>query len=135
MAPCTPRTLVPGPQPTAALIATTDDADTLIPQLTARGWVPLGYPLPQTAQGQITIGADHLRLVVYGQALLDDLNPYAPDGWWAAIDQHHGQCLVVILPAVDIDLAADNAGEQIAALIGSRNSASASLPVKTPHTN
>jgi hypothetical protein len=70
-------------------------------------------------------------LVVADQALLDDLNPCAPDGWWAAVDQRQGRCLVVILRAEDVDLAADDAGEQIAALVGSDSSVSASLPVET----
>ena len=112
------KTLVPGPRPVAALMATTDEADVLVPQLVARGWVPFGDPLPLGAEGQIVMGADRLRLVVADQALLDDLNPYAPDGWWAAVDQRQGRCLMVILRAEDVDLAADDAGEQIAALVG-----------------
>jgi len=125
------KTLVPGPRPIAALMATTDEADVLLPQLAARGWVPFGDPLPLGAEGQIVIGADRLRLVVAGQALLDDLNPYAPDGWWAAVDERQGRCLVVILRAGDLDLSADDTGDQIAAIIGSDGSVSASLPVQT----
>lgn len=125
------KTLVPGRDPIPALMATTDEADVLVPQLTARGWVPLGDPLPPEVEGQIVIGADRLRLVVNDQALLDDLNPYAPDGWWAAVDQRKGRCLVVILRSEDVDLAADNAGDQIAALVGSGCSVCASLPVMT----
>ena len=82
------KTLVSGPRPVAALMATTDEADVVVPQLVARGWVPLGDPLPPHAEGQVVIGADRLRLVIDGQSLLDDLNPYAPDGWWADIDGH-----------------------------------------------
>ncbi|GAA3579918.1 hypothetical protein GCM10022197_41970 [Microlunatus spumicola] len=125
------KTLVPGPRPIAALVATTDEAEVLVPQLTARGWVPFGDPLPAEAAGQIVIGADRLRLVVDGQALLDDLNPYAPDGWWAAVDQGQGRCMVVILRSGQVDLAANDAGTQIAALIGSRSSVYASLPITT----
>ena len=125
------KTLVPGPRPVAALMATTNEADVLVPQLAARGWVPFGDPLKTAAEGQIVIGADRLRLVVAGQVLLDDLNPYAPDGWWTAVDQRQGRCLVVILRAGDVDLAADDAGEQLTALLGSNSSVSASLPVET----
>ena len=103
----------------------------LVPQLTARGWVPLGDPLPSEAEGQIVIGADRLRLVVDRQALLDDLNPYAPDGWWAAVDERKGRCLVVILGSGDVDLASEDTDEQLAALVGTGRAVYASLPVAT----
>jgi hypothetical protein len=61
----------------------------LLPQLSDRGWAPFGDPLPKSAAGQV-VGADRLRLVVDDQALLDDLNPYAPDGWWSAVDGMRG---------------------------------------------
>jgi hypothetical protein len=78
------------------------------------------------------IGADRLCLAVDGQALLDDLNPYAPDGWWAAVDRRKGRCsMVVILRSEDADLFADNAGDQIAAQMGSGCSMYAWLPIMT----
>ncbi|HEY0239388.1 MAG TPA: hypothetical protein VGC37_12135 [Friedmanniella sp.] len=103
----------------------------LLPQLTARGWVPLGDPLPPEVEGQIVIGADRLRLVIDGQALLDDLNPYAPDGWWAAVDGRESRCLVVIFRSGDVDLASQYTGQQLAALVGTGRAVSASLPVAT----
>lgn len=112
-------------------MATTDEADVLMPQLTTRGWVPLGDPLPTAVEGQIVIGADRLRLVVDGQALLDDLNPYAPDGWWAAVDGREGQCLVVIFRASDLDLGSEHTGQQLVALVGTGRAVYASLPVAT----
>ena len=90
------KTLIPGPNAVPALMATTDDADVLLPQLLDRGWAVFGEPLPQAAAGRLVVGSDRLQLVVDDQALLDDLNPYAPDGWWAAIDGTGGCCVVVI---------------------------------------
>lgn len=72
------KTLIPGPHPIPALMATTDDADTLMPQLTDRGWVPFGDPIPTAAAGQLVVEGGRLQLVVDDQALLDDLNPWAP---------------------------------------------------------
>jgi hypothetical protein len=129
------KTLIPGPHPIPALMATTADADTLMPQLTDRGWVRFGERLPAAAAGQVVIGADRLQLLVDGQALLDDLNPYAPDGWWSAVDTLHGRCVVVIVRNGDVDLAHHQAGEQLAALIGTGRAVSAALPVVTNLTD
>ncbi len=84
------KTLIPGPHPVPALMATTDDADTLMPQLLDRGWALFGEALPQAPAGRLLVGSDRLHLLVDDQALLDDLNPYAPDGWWAAVDGLQG---------------------------------------------
>lgn len=125
------KTLIPGPHPVPALMATTDDADVLVPQLLDRGWAPFGNPLPDQAVGRLVIGSDRLQLVVEDQALLDDLNPYAPDGWWAAVDALQGRCVVVIGRSGDVDLAHHESGEQLAALLGSRRALFAALPVVT----
>jgi len=39
------KILVPGPHPIPALMATTDEADVLVPQLLERGWVRFGDAL------------------------------------------------------------------------------------------
>lgn len=72
------KTLIPGPHPVPALMATTNDADVLLPQLLGRGWALFGEPLPQGAAGRLVVGADRLQLVIDDQALLDDLNPCTP---------------------------------------------------------
>ncbi|SEQ74657.1 hypothetical protein [Microlunatus flavus] len=125
------KTLVPGQHPIPALMATTDEADVLVPQLLQRGWVRFGEPLPSKSDGHLVIGSDRLRLVVDGQALLDDLTPWAPDGWWAAVDDRQGSCLVVIVRTDGVDLTADDVGSQLASLVGTSSSAYASLPVET----
>jgi hypothetical protein len=67
---------------------------------------------------------DRLQLVVDDQALLDDLNPYAADGWWSAVDGMQGRCVVVIVREGDVNLAHHEAGDhhevgdQLAALMG-----------------
>jgi hypothetical protein len=125
------KVLGPGRSTMPALMATTDEADVLLAQLIDRGWVRFGEQLPLQSAGRLVVGRDRLRLVVDGQALLDDLNPYAPHGWWAAVDQLQGRCLVVILQAGDVDLADADAGERIAALVGTGRAAAAILPVET----
>ena len=52
------KSLIPGPNPVRALMATTDDADTLIPQLLDRGWALFAEPPPEGAAGRLIIGAD-----------------------------------------------------------------------------
>jgi hypothetical protein len=41
-------------------MATTDDAGTLMSQLTDRGWVRFGDRLPAVAAGQVVVGVDRL---------------------------------------------------------------------------
>lgn len=103
----------------------------LVPQLLDRGWALFGEPPPTAAAGQLVVGSDRLQLIVDDQALLDDLNPYAPDGWWAAVDALEGRCVVVIARDGDVDLAHHDAGEQLAALMGSGRAVFAALPVVT----
>ncbi len=112
-------------------MATTDDADMLMPQLLDRGWAPFGDPLPAAAVGRLVVGSDRLQLVIDDQALLDDLNPYAPNGWWAAVDGLQGRCVVVIARDGDVALAHHQAGEQLAALMGAGRAVFAALPVET----
>ena len=125
------KTLIPGPTPLPALMATTDDADVLVPQLLDRAWVLFGEPLPAAPAGRVVVGSDRLQLVVDGQVLLDDLNPWAPDGWWTAVDGLQGRCVVVIARDGDVDLAHHDAGAQLAALMGSGRAVFAALPVDT----
>ena len=125
------KTLIPGPHPVPALMATTADPDILLPQLLDRGWALFGERPPAQAAGELVIGADRLQLVVDDQALLDDLNPYAPDGWWAAVDALQGRCVVVIAGNGDVDLAHHDAGTQLAALMGTGRAVFAALRVRT----
>jgi len=125
------KTLIPGPNAVPALMATTDDAEILLPQLLERGWARFGEPLPTASAGRLVVGSDRLQLVVDDQALLDDLNPYAPDGWWAAVDALQGKCVVVIARDGDVDLAHHDAGQQLAALMGTGRAVFAALSVAT----
>ena len=104
------KILVPGPHQVPALMATAADAAVLLPQLLERGWASLGSRLPSAAMGELLVGPDRLQLVVDGQALLDDLNPAAPDGWWQAVDRLGGYCVVVITTQGDVDLAHHDVG-------------------------
>ena len=101
-----------------------------MPHLLQRGWAGFGDPLPQLAAGRLQISQDRLQLIVDEQALLVDENPYAPDGWWAAVDQMQGRCVVVIVRDGDVDLTRPEAGEQLAALMGTGRAATAALPVE-----
>ena len=125
------KTLIPGPHPVPALMATTDDADTLIPQLLERSWALFGDPQFAAPAGRLVVGSDRLQLVVDDQTLLADVNPYAPDGWWTAVDGLQGRCIVVIARDNDVDLSHHQAGEQLAALMGTGRAVFAALPVDT----
>ena len=46
------------------------------------------------------------------------MNPYAPEGWWTAVDALRGRCVVVISRDGGVDLAHHDAGVQLAALMG-----------------
>lgn len=50
------KTLIPGPNPVPGLMATTDDADVLVPQLLDRSWALFGEPLPVGAAGRVVVG-------------------------------------------------------------------------------
>ena len=91
------KTLIPGTRPIPALMATTNQADTLWPQLLARGWVPFGNSL-RAATGELRIGVDRLQLMLDGHVVLDDdANPASPEGWWTAVDNLNGHCIVVVI--------------------------------------
>jgi hypothetical protein len=102
-----------------------------MPQLTVRGWARLGDPLPAAAAGELRIGTDRLQVVVDDQALLDDLNSASPDGWWSAVDALEGRCVVVLVRDGDVDLTNQQAGAQLAALMGTNRAVFAALPVVT----
>lgn len=127
------KTLVPGPPfASPSLIATTDEPDVLLPQLLACGWGRFGGPTPPAPSGQLVISPDRLQLIVQDQAVLDDFNPYSPPGWWAAVDQLGGQCVVVVVRDGDLDLHRPDAGDQLAALMDTDQAVFAVLPVVDP---
>jgi hypothetical protein len=72
------NTLIPGPHPVPALLAATDDADILLPQLLDRGWAFLGITIHRGggSAGAALVGCSWSSTT----RLLDDLNPYAGDG-------------------------------------------------------
>lgn len=113
-------------------MSTASDAAVLLPQLLDRGWALWGEPPPPAAAaGELIIGADRLQLVIDGQALLEDVNPAAPDGWWAAVDGMAGRCVVVVTRPEDVDLTHHEAGAQLVALMGTGRAVFAALPVVT----
>ena len=79
-------------------------------------------------QGITASQVDHLLV---DADLFDDLNPYAADGWWAAVDTVQGKCVVSIARDGDVDLAYHDASAQRAALIGTGRAVFAALPVQT----
>ena len=117
-----------------ALLATSSDATVLLPQLLDRGWALFGEQPPTAAAGVLFLGPEWLQLMVDGQALLDDVNPAAPDGWWAAVDGRGDRCVVVVTHETDVDLAHHDAGAQLVALLGIGRAVLAALPVVTDLT-
>ena len=86
------------------LIATTEQADVLLPRLRSRGWGRFGGAVPQASVGEVVISDARLQLVVDGEILLDDVNPPSPAGWWKAVDQFEGQCAVLVVRDGEVDL-------------------------------
>lgn len=125
------KTLVPGPPPVPGLVGTTHDATVLIPQLLGLGWAVFGDPPPHRPIGELIIGADRLRLVVAGQALLDDANPAGPAGWWPAVDSLDGRCVVIVCADHHVNLPSPTLGPQLTALMGTGQAVYAALPVRT----
>ena len=125
------KTLIPGPNPVPALMATTDELTVLLPQLLERGWALFGDPPPLDPAGEVVIDSDRLRLVLDGRALLDDRNPTAPDGWWAAVDQLGSRCAVILCDQADVDLVHHAVEGQLAALVDTARAVFAALPVTT----
>ena len=129
-----PESIRGGTRPIPALMATTNQADTLWPQLLARGWVPFGNSL-QAATGELCIGMDRLQLMLDGDVVLDDdANPASPEGWWTAVDNLNGHCVVVIIRGDTLDLRTPEAGGQLAALLHTDHALSAALPIVTKLT-
>lgn len=125
------KTLIPGSHPVPALICATSKAAVLLPELLDRGRGPFSARLPDDARGELIISADRLQLVVDEQVLFDEINPPAPDGWWAAVDRLDSCCVVVIVAEGEIDLTHPRSGEQLAVLMGTGRAVFAALPIRT----
>lgn len=123
------KTLVPGPHPVPALMLTTPEPGTLLPELLERGWAPFGGPPGPDPAGEVVVGPDRVRVVVDGRTLLDDEDVTAPTGWWPAVEQLGHRCVVVVCAEGDVDLAHHQPDAQLAALVDSGRAVFAALPV------
>lgn len=87
-------------------LTTVSAGNPLIDQLHSRGWMPFGEDIAEAAvDAQLVINAAGISLVVERQDLLSDAaNPYAPPGWWQAVDRLRQHAVVVVLPH-GVDLA------------------------------
>ena len=126
------KTLIPGGRAIPALMATTSADEMLRLQLSRQGWVSFGRPLQPGAVGEVRVGVDRLRVVANGRVVLDeDTNPVSPPGWWAAVDDLGGHCVVVMVREGAVDLSQPGAGDQLAGLLNTHQAISAALPVTT----
>jgi len=126
------KTLIPGGRAIPALMATTSADEMLRLQLSRQGWVSFGRPLQPGAVGEVRVGVDRLQVVANGRVVLDeDTNPVSPSGWWAAVDDLGGHCVVVMVREGAADLSEPGAGERLAALLNTHQAISAALPVTT----
>ena len=60
----------------------------------------------------------------------DDANPASPEGWWTAVDNLNGHCIVVVIREDTLDLRTPQAGDQLAALLHTDHALSAALPIR-----
>ncbi|GAA1427362.1 hypothetical protein GCM10009616_04340 [Microlunatus lacustris] len=126
------KTLIPGSRPIPALMAATSPDEMLRLQLSRQGWVSFGRPLQPGAVGEVRVGVDRLQVVANGRVVLDDgTNPVSPSGWWAAVDDLGGHCVVVMVRDGSVDLAQPDAGDRLATLLNTDQAISAALPVVT----
>lgn len=126
------KTLIPGSRPIPALMAATSPDEMLRLQLSRQGWVSFGRPLQPGAVGEVRVGVDRLQIVANGRVVLDDgTNPVSPAGWWAAVDNLGGHCVVVMVRDGAVDLALPDAGDRLATLLNSDQAISAALRVVT----
>ncbi len=112
------------------ILATTSRYPDVKANLKARGWDDYGRELPVGAAGEITIGSEGFQVVVDGMVMLsDDVNPVSPAGWWAAVDQLQGRCLVIVAPTGVLDFESELLGAQLDALRDTGQAINAGLPV------
>jgi hypothetical protein len=117
-----------------ALLATAADATVLLPQLLDRDWALFGEQPPTAAAGVLFLGPEWLQLMVDGQALLDDVNPAAPERLVGRRRRPGDRCVVVVTHETDVDLAHHDSGAQLVALLGIGRAVLAALPVVTDLT-
>ncbi len=123
------QTLIPSGRPIAVLLATTTADELLRLRLARQGWVPFGRALQPGAAGQVTFGVERVQLRAEGRLVLDAVtSPTSPDGWWAAVDNLGGHCVVVLAREGALDLSAGDR-DPLASLLNTDQAVSAALPV------
>ena len=71
--------------------------------------------------------------MVDGQAVLDDEDGRAPDGWWRAVDDWGGQCIVWVI-AAQVDLGNPDLGKVLNRLVDAGTELSVTGLVPVLHT-
>ncbi|SDR89719.1 hypothetical protein SAMN04488543_0707 [Friedmanniella luteola] len=126
------KSLIPGGRPVPALLAATSPDELLRLRLSRQGWVPFGRALQPGAVGEVRVGVDRVQVLANGRLVLDDsTNAVSPPGWWAAVDDLGGHCVVVVVREGAADLTGPDASDQLVALLGADQAISAALPVVT----
>ncbi len=123
------QTLIPSGRPIAVLLATTSVDELLRLRLARQGWVSFGRALQPGAAGQVRFGVERVQLRAEGRLVLDAAtSPVSPDGWWAAVDNLGGHCVVVLAREGAVDLTPGD-GDPLASLLNTDQAVSAALPV------
>lgn len=113
------------------VIATAEAGTVIVDQLHGRGWTPFGGDLFEDADAKLHVTPNRFAMTVLGQALLeDDVNPYAPPGWWPAASALGDMAVCVVARAGRIDLNNPDVGTQLHRLIDSREAAQALLTLQ-----
>lgn len=128
------KSLLPagGGWPATPLLLATTSAPHLLMQLQRYGFGPAGE-FPSTIGADLRIDHTRLQLVVDGQAVLDDEDGRAPDGWWRAVDEWGGQCIVWVI-AAPVDLGSADLGQVLNWLVDAGTDLSVTGRVPVLHT-
>lgn len=131
------KSLLPagGGWPATPLLLATTSAPHLLVQLQRYGFGTLSPAgeFPSTVGAELRIDHTRLQLVVDGQALLDDEDGRAPDGWWRAVDEWGGQCIVWVI-AAPVDLGNPDLGQVLNRLVDAGTDLSVTGRVPVLHT-
>jgi hypothetical protein len=126
------KSLIPGGRPIPALLAVASPDELLRLRLSRQGWVPFGRSLQPGAVGEVRVGVDRIQVLAEGRVLLDDsTNAVSPPGWWTAVDDLGGHCVVVVVREGAADLSRADGADPLVNLLNTDQALSAVLRVVT----
>lgn len=114
------------------LLLVTEPEGVAVAQLLDRGWTTFGEDVVQASvDAELLVNETGVLLLADGAHLLSSsVNPYAPPGWWKAVDVLQQHVVVVVVPQ-DTDLTAPDITDKIEGLKGKPDAAAALVSIST----